>query len=150
MKHKGALMEFSNERANDLLRAYDEYIASCKSISMPEVYKNIVNMPSRRFWVSDIRAALVVSAIIRGEARLDKMCRSKREMYQEIHRRVIDMRQLYPHMSVSQLCEMVIVQPAPKFYLTPGSAKVMICKARKIRANERKEKMLGKCGGRCV
>ena len=30
-----------------------------------------------------------------------------------------------------ELCAKVIAQPAPKFYLTPGSAKVMVCKARK-------------------
>ena len=50
MKHKGAVMEYSMERMNDLMRAYDEYISSCDYIRMPEVYKVIVNMPSRRFW----------------------------------------------------------------------------------------------------
>lgn len=49
MKHKGAVMEYSMERMNDLMRAYDEYISSCDYIRMPEVYKVIVNMPSRRF-----------------------------------------------------------------------------------------------------
>ncbi|MBQ8874693.1 MAG: hypothetical protein IJY60_05240 [Bacteroides sp.] len=131
MKHKGALMEYSQERSDDLMRAYDEYLASCEYISMPEVYNHIVNMPSKRFWVSDIRAALVISAMIRGEANLERMCPSKREMYEEIHSRVIVMRKDYPEKTVSELCAMVVMQPAPKFYLTPGSAKVMVCKARK-------------------
>ena len=48
MKHKGAVMEYSMERMNDLMRAYDEYISSCDYIRMPEVYKVIVNMPSRK------------------------------------------------------------------------------------------------------
>ena len=39
MKHKGAVMEYSMERMNDLMRAYDEYISSCDYIRMPEVYK---------------------------------------------------------------------------------------------------------------
>lgn len=131
MKHKGALMEYSQERSDDLMRAYDEYLASCDYIRMPDVYRSIVNMPSRRFWVSDIRAALVVSAMIRGEARLDKMCLSKREMYEEIYRRVAAMREKHPEKTTSELCAMVVMQPAPKFYLTPGSAKIMVCKARK-------------------
>lgn len=131
MKHKGALMEYSQERSDDLMRAYDEYLASCDYIRMPDVYNNIVNMPSRRFWVSDIRAALVISAMMRGEARLDKMCASKREMYEEIYRRVAIMREKYPDKTTSELCAMVVIQPAPKFYLTPGSAKIMVCKARK-------------------
>lgn len=124
-------MEYSQERSDDLMRAYDEYIQSCDYIRMPEVYNNIVNMPSRRFWVSDIRAALVISAMMRGEARLDKMCASKREMYEEIYRRVAIMREKHPSKTTSELCAMVVIQPAPKFYLTPGSAKIMVCKARK-------------------
>ena len=131
MKHKGALMEYSKERLDDLMRAHDEYILSCDYIRMPDVYRTIVNMPSRRFWVSDIRAALVIAAMMRGEVRLDKMCRSKREMYEEIYHRVIKLRQQHPHMTTSELCSIVVMQPAPKFYLTPGSAKIMICKARK-------------------
>lgn len=131
MKHKGALMEYSQERSDDLMRVYDEYIASCVHISMPDVYNTIVNMPSRRFWVSDIRAALVISSMMRGEANLGKMCPSKREMYEEIHRRVVAMREVYPEKTTAELCALVVVQPAPKFYLTPGSAKILVCKARK-------------------
>lgn len=142
MKHKGALMEYSRERSEDLMRVYDEYIASCGHISMPDVYNTIVNMPSRRFWVSDIRAALVISAMMRGEARLDKMCRSKREMYEEIHRRVIDLSKTYPDKTTFELCAMAVTQPAPKFYLTPGSAKILICKARKEWIRKKRARLL--------
>lgn len=141
MKHKGALMEYSQERLDDLMRVYDEYIDSCEYIRMPDVFNNIVNMPSRRFWVSDIRAALVISAMLRGEARLDKMCRSKREMYEEIYRRVMILRHEYPEHTISKLCAMVLVQPAPKFYLTPGSAKIMVCKARKEWIRKKRQRL---------
>lgn len=130
MKHKGALMEYSQERLDDLMRVYDEYISSCDYIRMPDVYNNIVNMPSRRFWVSDIRAALVVSAMMRQEADLESMWPLKKEMYEEIYRRVIILREKQPHLTTSELCAIVVAQPAPKFYLTPGSAKMMVCKAR--------------------
>lgn len=141
MKHKGSTMEYSEERINDLMRAYDEYISSCDYIRMPDVYMNIVNMPSRRFWVSDIRAALVVSAIMRGEADLDGMWPLKKEMYLEIHRRVVELGKENPGMSISELCSIVVTQPAPKFYLTPGSAKMMVCKARKRWIEEKWKKL---------
>lgn len=141
MKHKGALMEYSKERLDDLMRVYDEYVASCRYIRMPDVYKTIVNMPSRRFWVSDIRAALVVSAMIRGEAHLETMNITKREMYEEIHRRVMLMLEDNPSKTISELCSIVVAQPAPKFYITPGSAKIMVCKARK-EWNRRKQQRL--------
>lgn len=129
MKNKGAIMEYSRERLDDLMRVYDEYISSCKHIRMPEVYSKIVEMPARRFWVSDIRAALVISAMMRGETH--KMQPLKKEMYEEIYKRVLELRDSRPTLTISQLCAIVIAQPAPKFYLTAGSAKIMICKARK-------------------
>lgn len=131
MKHKGAVMEYSKERIDDLMRVYDEYISSCDYIRMPEVYEKIVNMPSSRFWVSDIRAALVISSMIRGDAHLEDMWPLRREMYEEIYRRVMALREEFPESSVSELCAIVVSRPAPKFYLTAGSAKMMICKNRK-------------------
>lgn len=131
MKHKGALAEYSQERSDDLMRAYYEYLASCDYIRMPEVYNAIVNMPSARFWVSDKRAEVVVSAIMRGESVLQGMWSLKREMYEEIYRRVIALREKKPYLSTAKLCAIVVCEPAPKFYLTPGTAKIIVCKARK-------------------
>lgn len=134
-------MEYSKERIECLMRAHDEYISSCDYIRMPEVYNNIVDTPSCRFWVSDIRAALVVSSMMRGTAVLDKMQPLKREMYEEIHRRVLLLREEYPEFTTSELCAMVVTQPAPKFYLAPGSAKVMVCKSRKQWIQEKRKRL---------
>lgn len=141
MKHKGATMEYSEERKKDLMRVYDEYISSCDYIRMSDVYEGVVNMPSARFWVSDIRAALVVSAIMRGEAALDEMWPLRKEMYEEIYRRVLELRKMLPELSTSELCARVVEQPAPKFYLTAGSAKMIICKARKEWVKEKWKKL---------
>lgn len=134
-------MEYSRERLDDLMRAHDEYISSCRYIRMPDVYGSIVNMPSRRFWVSDVRAALVVSAMMRKEVDLDSMWPLKKEMYEEIFSRVMRLREEHPGLSTSELCARVVVQPAPKFYLTPGSAKMMVCKARKEWTKRKMEKL---------
>lgn len=130
MKHHGAVMEYTEERMRDLMRAYDEYISSCKYIRMTEVYNTIVNMPSRRFWVSDVRATKVIYQMLNGDL-LQAMRPLKREMFQEIFRRVLELRNKRPELSLCNCCCIVIEQPAPKFYITPGSAKVMICKSRK-------------------
>ena len=123
------------------MRAYDEYIATCKQIKMSEVYAAIVNMPSKRFWVSDIRAALVVSAMIRGVAHLDKMCPTRREMFEEIYRRVIRLKKRMPQKTIIELTAIVVAQQAPKFYLNPGSAKIYVCKARKEWMRRKKQKL---------
>lgn len=134
-------MEYSQERSDDLMRAYDEYISSCEYISMPDVYNKIVNMPSRRFWVSDKRAYTVVSAMIRGEEKLNGMWALKKEMYEEIYRRVVSLRKTHINLSISELCAIAVMQPAPKFYLTPGSAKAMVCKARREWIRRKRQKL---------
>lgn len=130
MKHIGANMEFSEERLENLMRVYDNYITNCQYIRMTEVYAYIANAPADRFYVSDIRAAVVVSDMMHGK-KLQGMRPLKREMFEEIFRRVNILQTEKPSLSIRQLCAEVVTQPAPKFYITPGSAKIMICKARK-------------------
>lgn len=140
MKHHGAIMEYAEERMQDLMRAYDEYISSCDHIRMPDVYAAIVNMEARRFWVSDVRATKVVYTMLRGLP-IKGMRPLKREMFDEIFRRVLALRKRRPELTVGACCRIVVAQPAPKFYLTPGSAKVMVCKARKKWAREKLKRL---------
>ena len=126
------------------MRAYHELIKSAQHILMPEIYRKVVNMPSRRFWISEGRAAIVISAMMKGDT-LENMGPLKREMYNEIYSRVIKLREKKPHLPIIQLVEMVVEQPAPKFYLTPGSAKVLICKIRKEWYFRRTKRRLRHC-----
>lgn len=130
MKHKGSGMEYAEERARDLMRARDECMASMRRVRMPEVYARVVAMPSRRFWVTGMRASQVISRMGR-EGAADDMRPLKREMFMEIRRRVEELRKRMPGLTLAEYCERAVESPAPKFYLTPGSAKVIICKARK-------------------
>lgn len=130
MKPHGSHFEYEELRNDDIMNAYHELVTSADFICMPDIYRQVVDMPSKRFWVSEERAAIVISAMMRGES-LDNMRPLKREMYNEIYRRVIKLREENPEAPISRLVATVVEQPAPKFYLTPGSAKVLICKIRK-------------------
>lgn len=130
MKHKGALMEYSDERAQDLYRAYSQYIDRHKTISHSEMYRDIANMESSRFWVSVDRATIVVSAIMRGNDILKSMWPLRREMYSEIYKRVCILKK-DKNLPLPVLCEMVITQKAPKFYLTECSVKFILSKQRR-------------------
>lgn len=130
MKNFGSKSEYAHERTCDLLKVYFRYIETCRHISMPDVFKHIVEMPASRFWVSSSRASVVISSIMRGDD-LQYMRSNKREMFFEIHRRVVALREIHPNLSLPLLIEMVLAQPAPKFYLAPGSARVLILRARK-------------------
>ncbi len=129
-KISGGTFEYANERITALMQEYDRYIASCDYIRMTEVFNHIVNQPCRRFWVSNMRAAVVIARMMKGES-LNEMRPTKKEMFQEIFARVANLRKANPAKSLFQLVTEVVAQPAPKFYLTPGSAKIMVYKAKR-------------------
>lgn len=142
MKNFGSKSEYHKERTCDLLNAYFRYLKTCKHVSMPDVFKCVVNMPASRFWVSASRAAVVIASIMHGD-RLCYMRPNKREMFFEIYRRVIELRHSHSNWSIPKLIEAVIAQPAPKFYLAPGSARVLILKARKQWFVEQSKRLRG-------
>jgi len=141
MKHKGAVMEYSEERMHDIMEAYNEYILSCDYICISRVCDHIATMPARRFWISEIWASKVVTAMMRGKSPYSKMRPLRKEMFQEIYNRVIQTRQQHPEWSISKCCETVVAQPAPKHYLSAGSIQIMICKEKKRRYEERKKRL---------
>lgn len=118
-------MEFHTERAADLMRAYREYISSCSRIRMPDLYQAIANAPAKRFWVSAERATVVVKKLLNGE-NLGYMRPGKRQMFLEIYNRVGKLKEKLPAATIEVLCARVIEQPAPSFYITPSTAKIII------------------------
>lgn len=97
-------------------------------------------MASARFWVSEERAAIVISSMMKGD-RLLNMRPTKREMFKEIYRRAMLMRKEQPELSVYDIACMVVRQQAPRFYIMPGYAKSIIFHAKKKWYEERKRKL---------
>ena len=140
MKPLGTKFEYEAERNRDLMRVYHECIASTDYISMPAIYEQVVNKPAERFWVSEERAAIVIASMMKGNT-LEGMRPNKREMFEEIYRRAMILKEANPSMTIFDLAFATVRQPAPKFYLTPGSAKVIICTVKKQWYEERKRKL---------
>lgn len=131
MKRKGSKFEYEAERNKELLKAYCSQIEICSEIHLDEILSRVVNTPCSRFWVSDERASIVMSGIERGTANLDSMIESRKEMFLEIYDRVKALRINNPTMSLSELTNEVVKQPAPRFYLTAKSARTIIHRIRK-------------------
>ena len=136
MKKHGSTFEYARQRDDDLMRAYRLALHQSNHISMPDIFRCVVAMPSERFWVSEERAAIVISAMMKG-ATFPNMYKTKREMFEEIYRRVLALRLKRPQLSVFDLTFEVVRQRAPQFYLTPGSAKVIISKIKKRKREEK-------------
>ena len=110
MKYFGCKSEYNNQRTQDLLKAYFQYLHSCSHVFLPDVYKNVANMPASRFWVSERRAAIVVASISRGD-KLLYMRENKRQMYFEIYRRVQELRHRHPGQPITLLDRLSLSRP---------------------------------------
>lgn len=111
-------MDFTHQRNADLMRAFRHHLALAGYVIMPEIFARVAASPSSRFWVSEERATVVISAMLAGKP-LPRMRHNKREMFAEIYRRVIIMRRQHPDKTLQEIVSLVISQPAPCFYLTP-------------------------------
>ena len=140
MKNIGSVSEYSDDRARDLLCAYRQQLSQSRYISMPEIYEKVVMMPAPRFYVSETRAVVAITKIIKGDQLL-YMRPTKREMFFEIYRRYLIEKKKFPHLPLAHLLGIVIEQEAPQFYITPSSAKVYILKAKRKWLEERKRKL---------
>lgn len=140
MKKRGSLMEYSEERIQSIMRVYDDYVSSCNYINITYICKQISTMPSPRFWVSSVWASKMMYAMFKG-SQFKNMLPSKREMFQEIFRRVKALRKTHPDWTIKKCCKVVVEEPAPKYYLTEKSIMVMICKEKKRRFEERKKRL---------
>lgn len=130
MKSFGSILTFTRERNAALLEAYREQVNAAGFVRLNEIGEKIVNSPSPRFWVSEERAAAVVSAIMRGKPVLETMRPTKREMFEEIHRRVVALKKLHPDWYLCELVQEVVNSPAPKFYMEVSSALERLFKIR--------------------
>lgn len=123
---KGRFFEYRDERNADLLCVFRECVMNSPADeSMDELYQRIVNSKSKRFWVSEEQASKVVSYMMKGN-KIDYMSDNKRKMFEEIYIRVMKMREENPNIRLFRLVEIIVSQEAPCFYMTSGSAKVII------------------------
>lgn len=129
MKYVGTTFEYEAERNRDLMRAFRETLGETGR-PLRSIYERVVEKPSCRFWVSEERAAVVISGMHRGGS-IDYMRPLKREMYREIYSRATELLSRRPDLSLYEAVFETVGSPAPKFYLSPGSAKVIICKIKR-------------------
>jgi hypothetical protein len=125
VKYYGSILDFTQERNQELMRVYQEELSKAGYIVMPKIFEQVANSPCSRFWVSEERAAIVISTLLAGKV-IPNMRKNKREMFDEIFRRFLIVREQYPEKSIYALAIMVVNQPAPKFYMTPRTVGELI------------------------
>lgn len=145
MKKRGSVTDFKKERTAEVTKAFREaWICISSSVKgetakVKTIADMAVKMPASRFWVSEERAANVVSRLLRGQPATDGMREPKRQMFMEIYRRVRKEMAAHPQRAlVDHVCS-VINQPAPEFYMEGATAIFLISRQRtERRENARK------------
>ena len=146
MKNFGSTVEFTRQRNADIMRVFRQKLVEADFIRMDDICRQVAESPSSRFWVSERRAAIVISAMESGRT-IPCMTESKREMFAEIFRRYQALRSLHPDMTILKLATVIVNQPAPKFYFTPRTIREFVCRIRNG-YYDRKQDNLGRNGFR--
>lgn len=122
--------EYRDDRSRNLLEVFNHLFNTTVNAQVEEVLRRAVDHPSRRFWVSEERALRVVRAMERDA--LPPRCNTlKREMYEEIYRRVSHLSAIHPDWPLRRLVWVVLHQEAPKFYLSVSSAHAIVVEEKK-------------------
>lgn len=132
MRQKQSKNECEQERNSELMRCYRQLLYSSKQIRRKEIFSKLVNMPCSRFWVSEFRAAIVLSDMFNGKD-ISGMRPNSQQMYNEIFRRACKLREQHPDMTYFLLAFHVVNQPAPCFYLTTNSAEAIISRIKRTK-----------------
>lgn len=121
---------YEEERNEDLMRCFQEKVSNTSMLVVSDIFSEVVNSPSARFWVSERRATVIISDMMRGRDALRGMKPQKKEMYMEIFHRTMKKIREGAKDTLYDIVSSVVCSPAPKFYLTPDSAKIIYYRCR--------------------
>lgn len=120
MRKPNAIFPYAEQRNAELFAAFKKLLSATPHIYIPDLLREVVSQPCSRFWVTEERATIVVSAMMRGDYAAVGL--DKAEMYKEICRRVKALRESLPNKPLAYIVAKVVNSPAPRFYLSVGSA----------------------------
>lgn len=112
--------ERKREKADALTRAFRKMLEQTGGkMSVMELIERLEELPAPRFYVSTQCAINMVHRIKKGLE--PNMRRKRREMYDEIIKRLEKEKARHPQKSNYDQMEDVLAQPAPSFYMTGKS-----------------------------
>lgn len=140
MKHKGSISDVIQERNRDLFRSYRKLLQEAEFVNPDKLFEDVVNTPAKRFWVSEERAAIVISEMMRGH-KPHENSKYRNGMFREIYRRAMKLKHKHPELTIYEIACKVVNQKAPRFYITPSSARTIIFYEKKKWYEEKKKKL---------
>lgn len=118
--------DISKQMQHDLVEAYKRVCGSCWSQS--QAYERMVVEPAPRYYVSPRQASQIISPMVRGDFRsVNKMQPLRKAMYYsllEVVQRLSEKREFIGK-SLAYIMRFAVVEPAPRFFITPTRASII-------------------------
>ena len=112
--------DISKQMQHDLIAAYKRVCGNCWS--QHQAYVRMVNEPAPRYYVSPKQASQIISLMVRGDfSKVEMMLPMRREMYYSLFKVVQELseKREFIGKSLSYIMKFAVVQPAPKFFISP-------------------------------
>lgn len=136
MKHPGNISDFIPMRNRELMEALRKCMENTDFFDINKDFEQVVNSPCSRYWISEERAMLVVSAMMKNQPTLQNMRPTKREMFMEIFCRVYIMKVEHPEMTLNDCVYEVVNSPSRKFFMKPRHAREIIYNIKKSKKHK--------------
>lgn len=135
MRKKGSVFVLEEQRNRDLLRAYREIITQQLEIdgqisNMSQILKKVVNSTATRYWVSTDRACSIIYRMHKGE-QISWTKINKRIFFDSLYQDFLRYKATSPDMPIKHIIEIIVMNPAPCFPLSPRVAGFIIHKTKK-------------------
>ena len=130
MKKPNAVCDYTQSRNRNLRSVFYKCLGS-KSGNMKDVYAAMADFPADRFYISEDRAYFLIYKKRKTGRWPAGMQPKKLSMIRTIDRRVKALRSMHPGLSLKEAVFRVVNSPAPRFYLTVGTIKVILSSTRR-------------------
>lgn len=130
--------ELTAKLREDLAAAYRDVYSHC--YSQDEAWRKTINHPAPRFYISPKQAHEILRSMVRGDMSIvDNMRPLKRRMYYDLFATMQKMVQQKEYMGMSLwiLCQFLVKQPAPQFYLAVETVRKTLRLSKKYGVNYR-------------
>lgn len=116
----------TKQMQQDLIAAYKRVCGDCWT--QHQAYERMVNEPAPRYYVSPRQASQIIARMVKGDfSRVEMMLPLRREMYYSLFKVVQELseKREFIGKSLSYIMKFAVMQPAPKFYISPLRASMI-------------------------
>lgn len=125
MKKPRASIDFAKAREKEIVSAFRRLLPRLQHIVVRDVAALVAALPSPRYWVSEERAAIVLSRMLRGQP-LGPMRPLRLAMFRELRSAFESVRHRHPRLPYLEAVHMAVNSPASSFFMAPETVAKII------------------------